>query len=986
MINKTSITSIASEMFFIAQVVKERGESTFFSDFLVLLAASDAYGRWLEQKTGKTDTIDSVLARALRAVKLSSDAATVRINSKFVPQLTPGLLAMFNTASNKPWTYSGIMFRSNVIRTIFRRMPSAKLKPMFDIPREYTMVNKAMEASDLDDEVAGFKAIAELPVRTPIFKTIIRRLVSRVSGESAYVPVEQAIEAASMETNKLTELNKKKDITPIGSPDSKKNDDAIIAQHKKINEATKDVEGGDNPVTKSEVIAITSLVVNSGKKPKAFEDVERITGYPLDEEQESAILTEGRVLVAASAGAGKTGTLSAKVAYMIKDKNIDPSKIFVTTFTKNAADEMRERIRKLIGDKADDCFIGTYHSFSLKMLTLYGSPIYKEAIKNSQARGFNYSGLIKIALSEFENNTGKKPTLSPKEVQLLIANFKSNQIEPDKVDEFIKTMQSKEISDDEQNTTAEYQDAGEIYKIFETLKGRHKIFGKAPYYDSGSDKWGKTLDKVEVKYKRPLIDFDDMQNDFCTYLEKAPSMKERVQGQFKNFIIDEAQDCNDVQLKLFKLMTEKVDGSKGDSAWVVGDANQSIYQFRGAKPKNFLALANDPNWTTKKIRTNYRCKPEIVNAANNLIAHNKDRIEMEALPSRTGNAQINFNRGYPEDLANAACDKIKQQISIPEVGEKSSAFAILARTNAELHDFEAGCIVRGIPYKRKGGSNFFNRKEIKKVMAWVTLATSDDAKLQNEAILEAYDYPGWFLSSKFIEELKMNKSGKSYMELINNSSFAYGLGREARGIEDFNAAVQSLKRWIAAEKDNPEKKITTHQLVDEIMSITGAKGESIADFVKNDVKDEAVEDGDEKQKESYGAVEFLLKMAEPDPTEPTVNPSDPYQFLNKVESMKVRAKELKSEESGVTLSTIHAAKGLQWKNVIASMIPPRQNSDIEEERRMAYVQITRAADNLDVLSPSVKGNKKLGVSQFITEAGLEVLDNPQNVASTEYFA
>jgi len=275
-----------------------------------------------------------------------------------------------------------------------------------------------------------------------------------------------------------------------------------------------------------------------------------------------------------------------------------------------------------------------------------------------------------------------------------------------------------------------------------------------------------------------------------------------------------------------------------------------------------------------------------------------------------------------------------------------------------------------LPYKRRGGSNFFNRKEVKKVLAYITLATSDNVQEQNDAIVEAYDYPGWYISANFTTELKNDKSGKAWLDLLTDHEFLYRIGRDSRGVSEFHREIMSLKRWTTAEKDNPDKRITTHNLIDEIMKIKGAK-DTVADHIKVDVKDEAVEDGEKEERKSYGAIEFLMKMGEPDPTDPTVVPSDPFQFIKKVDKMKERAKQLKDAESGVTLSTIHAAKGLEWKNVSAVMTPPRPDSDLEEERRMAYVQITRAADNLDVLSPTVdRRGHSAGLSPFIMESEL----------------
>ena len=948
-LESSNIDFIADQIlddYFIKIAVKDLPDS-FFADIIVALFSADIYGRYLEEKTGREDVTDAQILRIIRIVRTVKSNFETLVVEKLNPILPQGLENQLKRALAKPPTYQNVMFVTQALRTIFRRIPSSKIRTAFTVPREYQIVNKAADASMNEDELEAMKVINSLPIRTSVLKTLVKRMARNVTGDST-VSLDDTIKATQIDSEKLTDVKRKKDVTPADTEEYKN----LTKQEEKITEQIKSTTVEEKePATKADVIEIATKVVAETKETKAFGKME----IPPDPEQQAAILTTGKVLVSAGAGAGKTKTLSSKVAYLVKDKNVAPSSIFVTTFTNAAATEMRERIEKLIGEASKDIFIGTFHSFSLKTLKQFASPQYQRAIMNSQERGFKVGYLMNLAVEEYEEQYGKCP-LSSKEAQLLVGKFKYMRVTPDKAEVY-----AKEQAINDPKNMEKLEAAAKLYAMFETLKGRNMLEGKPPYYsdDMASRKWAGRKQAVK---KVPVIDFDDMQNDFLTMLEKDPNLKNYLQKKYKHFIMDECQDSNNIQLSLFELMTDKVDET-GD-AWMVGDSSQSIYGFRGAFPEKFIKLADDPKWKVRKIKTNYRSAPEIVQAANKLIEHNVKRIPMEAVPNRKEKASIELKRNVPHELANSSMDYVKNILN-SDIGEDPSKFAVLARTNSELHDFEASCIIRGIPYTRKGGQNFFNRKEVKAVVDYITLATSNNIKEQNEAILSVCDYPNRFLGRKFKNLLESDKSRRPYLELIGDSDFLYSMERQAKYVEKFYDDIERLRAM--------SKTGTTDELIYEILELEGPKGK-IKDFLVKDAKDEDSESGsNEDEAKSMGGISYLLQMIEPDPTQPLVDPNKPEMFLKKVDEMKELAKKLKSEK-GVVLSTIHGAKGLQWKHVFAVMQNPRTDTtedQLEEERRMAYVQITRAEDDLTVLSPTRDARgRPAGISQFTQEADL----------------
>lgn len=591
-----------------------------------------------------------------------------------------------------------------------------------------------------------------------------------------------------------------------------------------------------------------------------------------------------------------------------------------------------------------------------------------------------------------------------------------------------------------------------------------------------------------------LGDLDDMVKIFRDILRRDPKARKAVQGYFDHILVDECQDLNTVQHQIFEMMSEHVtDGSDGKSLWMVGDDKQAIYQFRGGKPELFVGLNGKEGWKTRMIRTNYRCEPEIVEAANRLVAHNDDQIPMEARANPTkerGRASIEVS--LPEDNVEAAITTIGRVRKDMDVdGASPEDYAVLARTNAELNDFETACIINEIPYIRKGGKGFLEAPESRAVLGYLDLATGTDYEKQKKSLLavltkpdrnlflgmddiekavdEALDdvarkervdvrsvSPATLLDSRYVRiladrlkqpyRLKIINSakdpktgewmyGKRVDELANNLR---GLSDNIRDLRDFiesgDKPTDELLKFILDnmksrvegwDKETRKVVVTETSLREQITNDTAVFSDDDGDDAEEEQAPvgEVGEDGqmvvkkkdEEKELKGLGAVQFLYALAAPNVNdqEHNTDPSTAQGFVRKLaryaqlsESLRIDPEKWVREQSriadpgqrrskppAITLATVHAVKGAEWKNVTALMPkglfpmerkqkedepppdPAEEAARLKAERNLAYVALTRAAVNLDVVCPM-----KNGISPFVLQAGL----NPgQNVPKPE---
>jgi len=532
------------------------------------------------------------------------------------------------------------------------------------------------------------------------------------------------------------------------------------------------------------------------------------------------------------------------------------------------------------------------------------------------------------------------------------------------------------------------------------------------------------------------------------------------------------QDLNEIQHGIIRMMSEHItDGEDGKSLWMVGDDKQSIYAFRGARPDLFIELDGKEGWKTCTIRTNYRCAPEIVDAANKLIAHNEDQIPMEANanPAKpTGVASIKVSTP-PTDAAAAisTIEEIKlraQDLTDAELGDFLKQNAVLLRTNKEIHAYETACIIRGIPYARKGSGSFLGSRETGAMLGYMDLIMggAEDPKDMQKALAKCINEPNRFYTGSQTEA-KTEEAIRAYAQktetyikdvdpskLMGDPTFQQVLAETFGGKSEWRArkAMEKIRSMAGTIQDIQtivdEPDFTTKDLFDEILggfegetdgtdddgvpvkvtqSLRAALEVNIRDY--SAAGDSADDDGDEEDDAAkLGNIGFLYMLMQADPTDPedTVqSPQTPKGFKSKMGRLARRSDDLRynldwnpktgdpedkmsklskkdrKKPPAVFLGTVHSVKGAEWPTTYVQMPagifpyeppPPKEGdpplteaelekraAELETERRLAYVAITRAEEKLTILCPKKVGGRDTGGSQFVGEAGLSVGEN-----------
>ena len=527
------------------------------------------------------------------------------------------------------------------------------------------------------------------------------------------------------------------------------------------------------------------------------------------------------------------------------------------------------------------------------------------------------------------------------------------------------------------------------------------------------------------------------------------------------------QDSNTVQNDIIDMLSEHIgDGADGKSLWIVGDPNQAIYGFRGAKPELFVNHDGQEGWKTRLIRTNYRCEPEIVEAANKLIGHNESTLKIEANPDpRKSRGVGSVVVKKPSDDAEAALsvvEAIKSDVNL--AGANVADYAILCRTNNELHAYETACIIRGIPYARKGKSSFLGSPETTTFLGYVQMITGADATKMQAALQDVINKPNRFFIAEDAGKAAVEAAFTQYavqsgydrktlnpVAALESNSFRRLLAGKLTGTQygfKFDKAVQQLAELsgtlTSLRAASAAGEVDTRGIFDEILNLNGTAGvtdprtgdtrwvrqtfrESLQQRLReatggdDDVEDEE-EDPEEADMKGLGNIGFLYKLAQVDPTEPADvadPPTSPLGFKAKMDRMVGKMRDLridldkweKDQEAlppeqrkappGVYCGTVHATKGAQWLNCFVQMPakkfpmqmrvrpgdpppPPEEvQAQLEEERRLAYVGLTRAARNLTIVCPSLVGGRPAGVSSFVAEAGLKLGENVEKPISKQ---
>lgn len=617
-----------------------------------------------------------------------------------------------------------------------------------------------------------------------------------------------------------------------------------------------------------------------------------------NEQKKAATFKDGPCLVIAGAGSGKTKVLTTRIANLIEN-GVKPYNILAITFTNKAAGEMRERVNNIIN--AHDAFIGTFHSFGLKIIR-ENSALFNLTSAFTLIDTEDQTSIIKKIMKDI-NITDKM--ISPAFIKSKISFIKNNMLSDSEIANFL-------ISENEKISVKIYYEYEKILKRNNTL------------------------------------DFDDLLKKPVELFNSNKEVLEKYQDKFKYILIDEYQDTNEVQYKLVKLLSKKY-----LNLFVVGDPSQSIYAFRGANYQNILNFEKDfKGCTVIKLPQNYRSTQTILDAANEVISHNKQRKDLDLFSDLGQGVKIKYIRTFNDSMENKrVVDEIQK---LYEEGYSRKDMAIFYRTNAQSRSIEDALVKANIPYKVFGSFYFYKRKEIKDLLAYLKLIAnpSDDVSLER-----VINEPKRKIGDKTIENLR--EKARS----LNISMFeAIDSGKEL----EFKNLILNL---IEISKDT-----SITGLIDKTLELSKMK-----ETYEND-----------KSLESDIRLENLMEFRSVSETYEketgNVNLSD---FLMEV-SLVSDAAEYSADTDAVTLMTVHSAKGLEFKvvfiigleeNIMPISKALYDDEELEEERRLMYVAITRAKEKLYLLNAGRRmlyGNMQMNPpSRFISEISDNLLDKEE---------
>ncbi len=629
-----------------------------------------------------------------------------------------------------------------------------------------------------------------------------------------------------------------------------------------------------------------------------------------DKQQEAVLKTEGPCLVIAGAGSGKTKVLTHKIAYIIREKNIQPWNILAITFTNKAANEMKERIGGLIGEGINDMWVGTFHSICLRILRKFIDRV-----------GYNSDFLI---FDASDQKTLVKECL--KELNL-----------DDKI--FTDRGVLSEISNAKNEMLTPTQ-----YKL--RANGEYR-----------REKISEVYDLYQRKLKKNNgVDFDDIINLTITILMENPDVIEYYSDKFKYVLVDEYQDTNKAQFTLITLLS-----SKNGNITVVGDNDQGIYSFRGADISNILNFEKDfPGTKIIKLEQNYRSTKAILDAANAVIKHNEKKYEKNLWTEQEGgHVPVVARLGNEYDEANFVVEQINRLKR--EEYYKNTDFTILYRMNAQSRSMEDILRRENIPYKIVGGLKFYERKEIKDAIAYLRLIQNS---VDNISLQRVINEPKRGIGATSIEKIanlaEINET--SMYEIIKNAE-QYGLNKVFLNSREFVGIIEEL----SAKKSE----MLISEILKEVLNKTGY------------TKALELENTAQAKSRIENLDEFLTVAMEFEEQNAENSLGD---FLESI-TLSSDLDNMEEEEDSVTLMTLHTAKGLEFpvvfligmeEGLFPSYRSIGEQRELEEERRLCYVGITRAKEYLFMtcaeqrtIFGSTSCNK---ISRFLEEIPEELLE------------
>lgn len=627
-------------------------------------------------------------------------------------------------------------------------------------------------------------------------------------------------------------------------------------------------------------------------------------------QKEAVLHTEGPLLILAGAGSGKTRVLTHRIAYLIEEKEVNPWNILAITFTNKAAGEMRERVDSLVGFGAESIWVSTFHSTCVRILRRY-------------IEHLGYTTSFSIYDSDDQKTLMKQV-------------FKTLDID---------TKQYKERS---------------VLGIISSAKDK-LISPEEFLLNAGQDFRQKKVGEIYREYQNQLkknnaLDFDDLIVKTVELFQNDSQILDYYQERFRYIMVDEYQDTNTAQFKLISLLA-----SKYGNLCVVGDDDQSIYRFRGADIENILSFEQTfPGARVIKLEQNYRSTQNILDAANGVIRHNRGRKEKSLWTANGTGDEILFKQF---DDARDEADYIARQIRDSEFSYQDQA--VLYRTNAQSRLLEERCIFYNVPYRLVGGVNFYQRKEIKDILAYLkTVANGVD----DLSVLRIINVPKRGIGATSMGRVTMfaSEHGMSLYSALREARMVPGLGKAVEKIGRFISQMECFRAMAQSEE------YSIQDLIEAILEETGYEEELKAE-------------GEIEAETRMENIQELINKAaayEEDSQHPSLD-----EFLEQV-ALVADIDNLDSSEDRVTLMTLHSAKGLEFPKVyLAGMedglfpgmmaVSSDDPTDMEEERRLCYVGITRAKKELVITAARKRmthgETRYCKPSRFVEEIPAELL-------------
>ena len=633
-------------------------------------------------------------------------------------------------------------------------------------------------------------------------------------------------------------------------------------------------------------------------------------------QKEAVLHTDGPLLILAGAGSGKTRVLTHRIAYLIDERGVNPWNILAITFTNKAAEEMRQRVDSLVDFGAESIWVSTFHSMCVRILRRF-------------IERLGYENRFTIYDTDDQKTLMKEVC---RKVDIDTKVFKERSLLS-----AISSAKNEMILPDE----------------FELNAGG----------DFGQQKIAKVYREYEAQLKsNNALDFDDLLVKTVQLLETQPDVLEYYQERFRYIMVDEYQDTNTVQFRLVSLLAGKY-----KNLCVVGDDDQSIYKFRGANIRNILDFEHEfPDAHVIKLEQNYRSTGNILDAANGVISNNKGRKEKTLWTDNGEGEKVHlrqFDTAYDE--AEFIAEDIRRGV---REGVSYNDNAVLYRTNAQSRLFEEKFIAMNIPYKIVGGINFYARREIKDLLAY--LKTVDNGQ-DDLAVRRIINVPKRGIGLTTINRIQESAAerGIGFYEALLAPELIPGVGRSASKLDSFAALIEYFKGRADQE--------SISDLLREILEKTG-----YIESLESEDKVEAearIENIDELLNKAAAYEEDCQDRDE----EPTLSG-----FLEEV-ALVADIDSLEEDQDYVVLMTLHSAKGLEFPHVyLAGMedglfpsymtITSDDNEDLEEERRLCYVGITRAERELTLTCARrrmVRGETQYNkLSRFVKEIPMNLID------------